>query len=61
MGKAFEKQITAIENQRKKQVEALKYLKPKKQTKALRVTLITKIINQKPQIYLTILLKKEKV
>ena len=61
MGKAFEKQITAIENQRKKQVEALKYLKSKKQTKALRVTLITKIINQKPQIYLTILLKKEKV
>ena len=35
MEKAFEKQITAIENQGKKQVEALKYLKPKKQTKAI--------------------------
>ena len=32
-GKAFEKQIKTIENQGKKQVDALKRLKPKEQTK----------------------------
>ena len=33
LGKAFEKQMKTIEDQRKKQVEALKDLKPKEQTK----------------------------
>ena len=33
LGKAFEKQMKIIEDQRKKQVEALKDLKPKEQTK----------------------------
>ena len=36
MGKAFEKQIKTIEDQGKKQVEALKDLKPKEQTKAIK-------------------------
>ena len=35
MGKAFEKQIKTIEDQGEKQVEALKDLKPKEQTKAI--------------------------
>ena len=35
LGKAFEKQIKTIENQGEKQVEALKDLKPKEQTKAI--------------------------
>ena len=35
MGKAFEKQIKTIEDQGQKQVDALKNLKPKKQTKAI--------------------------
>ena len=35
MGKAFEKQIKTIEDQGQKQVEALKDLKPKEQTKAI--------------------------
>ena len=35
MGKAFEKQIKAIEDQGKKQVDALENLKPKEQTTAL--------------------------
>ena len=35
MGKAFEKQIKTIKNQGKKQVDALKDLKPKEQTKAI--------------------------
>ena len=35
LGKAFEKQIKIIENQGEKQVDALKNLKPKKQTKAI--------------------------
>ena len=33
LGKRFEKQIKTIEDQRKKQVDALKDLKPKEQTK----------------------------
>ena len=36
LGKAFEKQIKTIEDQGKKQVEALKDLKPKEQTKAIK-------------------------
>ena len=35
MGKAFEKQIKTIEDQRKKQVDALENLKPKEQTKLI--------------------------
>ena len=35
MGKAFEKQIKTIEDQGKKQVDAIKNLKPKEQTKAI--------------------------
>ena len=35
LGKAFEKQIKTIEDQGQKQVEALKNLKPKEQTKAI--------------------------
>ena len=35
LGKAFEKQIKAIEDQGENQVEALKDLKPKEQTKAI--------------------------
>ena len=36
LGKAFDKQIKTIEDQGKKQVEALKDLKPKEQTKAIK-------------------------
>ena len=36
LGKAFEKQIKAIEDQGEKQIEALKYLKPKEQTKSIK-------------------------
>ena len=35
MGKAFEKEIKTIEDQGKKQVDALKNLKPKEQTKPI--------------------------
>ena len=35
LGKAFEKQIKTIEDQEKKQVEALEDLKPKEQTEAI--------------------------
>ena len=35
MGKAFEKQIKIIEDQGEKQVDALKDLKPKEQTKPI--------------------------
>ena len=35
LGKAFEKQIKTIEDQRKKQVDALENLKPKEQTKLI--------------------------
>ena len=35
LGKSFEKQIKTIEDQGQKQVEALKDLKPKEQTKAI--------------------------
>ena len=35
LGKAFEKQIKTIEDQVKKQVDALENLKPKEQTKAI--------------------------
>ena len=35
LGKAFEKQIKTIENQGKKQIDALQNLKPKKETKPI--------------------------
>ena len=35
LGKAFEKQIKTIEDQRQKQVETLKFIKPKEQTKPI--------------------------
>ena len=35
LGKAFEKQIKITDNQGKKQVDALKNLKPKEQTEAI--------------------------
>ena len=58
LGKAFEKQIKTIEDQGKKQVDALENLKPKEETNQLRINLI---INQKLQLSLMILLTKEKL
>ena len=54
--KAFEKQIKTIEDQGKKQVDALESLKPKNKENLLR---INPIIGQKVQLYLMILLAKE--
>ena len=54
--KAFEKQIKTIEDQGKKQVDALESLKPKNKENLLR---INPIIDQKVQLYLMILLAKE--
>ena len=56
LGKAFEKQIKTIEDQGKKQVDALESLKPKNKENLLR---INPIIGQKVQLYLMILLAKE--
>ena len=56
LGKAFGKQIKTIEDQGKKQVHALEKLQPGKQN-LLRAHLI---ISQKLQLYLMILLTKEK-
>ena len=56
LGKAFEKQIKTIEDQGKKQVDALESLKPKNKENLLR---INPIIDQKVQLYLMILLAKE--
>ena len=57
LGKAFEKQIKTIEDQGKKQTDALKVLEPKEQTKPVEINLI---IGQKLKSYLMILLTKEK-
>ena len=58
MGKAFDKQIKTIEGQGQKLVDALRDLKPKEQKKnRLKINLI---ISQKLQLYLMILLTKEK-
>ena len=57
MGKAFEKQIKIIEDRGQKQVDALKDLKPKEQTKPIEDN---EIISQKLQLYLMNLLTKEK-
>ena len=59
LGKVFEKQIKTIEDQGQKQVEAIKDLKPKEQTKAIEDK-SNLILNQWLQIYLMILLTKEK-
>ena len=57
MGKAFEKQIKTIEDQGKKQVDALENLKPKEETKPIE----DKSNNQsKATIIFMILLVKEK-
>ena len=57
MGKTFEKQIEAIEDQGQKQVDTLKDLKPKEQTKPIE----DKSNNQsKAKSYLMNLLMKEK-
>ena len=59
MGKAFEKQIKIIEGQGQKQVDALKDLKPKEQTKAIEgesnnqsraSTIFNDLINEKKNI-----------
>ena len=58
MGKAFDKQIKTIEGQGQKLVDALRDLKPKEQKKnRLKINLI---ISQKLQLYLMMLLTKEK-
>ena len=57
LGKAFEKQIKTIEDQGKKQVDALENLNQKKKQNQLRIKLV---INQKLQLYLINLLMKEK-
>ena len=55
-GKAFQKQIKTIEDQGKKEVEALENLKPKEEQNQLRMNLI---ITQKLQLYLMNLSMKE--
>ena len=57
LGKAFEKQVKTIEDQRQKQVDALKDLNQKNKQNRLRINLI---ISQKLQLYLMILLAKDK-
>ena len=59
MGKAFEKQVKTIENQGQKQVDALKDLKPKEQTKLIEdksnnqskaATIFNNLINKRKKI-----------
>ena len=57
LGKAFEKQIKTFEDQGQKHVDALKSLKLINKQNRLRISLI---ISQKLQLYLMILLTKEK-
>ena len=57
LGKASEKQIKTTEDQGKKQVKALEYLKQKKKQNRLKINLI---ISQKLQLVLIILSTKEK-
>ena len=63
MKKAFEKQIKTIENQGEKQFKALKDLTKIKKNKKMqfKANLMIKMINQKLQRYLKILLKKKKL
>ena len=51
LGKAFEKQVKTIENQGKKQVDALKDLKTKKQTKAITYDDDDEPLGQKGETY----------
>ena len=57
LGNAFKKQIETIEDQGKKQVDALENLELKEETNLLRINLI---ISKELQLYLMILLTKEK-
>ena len=57
LGNTFEKQTKTIEDQGQKQIDLLESLKPKEQTKRLTIILI---ISEKLELYLMILLKKEK-
>ena len=52
MGKVFEKQIKTIEDQGKKQIDALKYSKPKEQTKSIKdITIIfNELINKRKKL-----------
>ena len=65
LGKAFEKQIKTIEDQGKKQIDALESLKPKEETKPkipkILIIRIKLIISQELQLYLMSLLAKEKI
>ena len=58
LGKAFEKQIQTIEDQGEKQIDALKDLKPKQQTKLIEDESNSQ---SKSKSYLMNLLTKEKV
>ena len=58
MGKAFEKQIKTIENQGRKQIDALESLKPKEETKLIEDKSNNK---SKSEIILMSLLRKEKI
>ena len=60
LGKAFDKQIKTIEDQGKKQVDALEKLKPKEEIKPIENLIENLIISQELQLYLMILLAKEK-
>ena len=57
LGRAFDKQIKKIEDQGKKQIDALEKLKPKEEQNQLRINLI---ISQELELYLMNLLTKEK-
>ena len=64
VGKAFEKQIKTIEHQGQKQVEALKDLKPKEQTKPIEDKSNDQskaTFSSYTKLYLVILLTKEKL
>ena len=61
LGKAFEKQIKTIEDQGKKQVDALENLKPKEQTKAIMYyddDYDDELLEQKKESYIKLLDKK---
>ena len=49
LGKAFDKQIKAIEDQRTKQVEALKVLKPSEQKLTIKDAIPEDQLNEEPK------------
>ena len=49
LGKAFDKQIKAIEDQRTKQVEALKVLKPSEQKLTIKDAILEDQLNEEPK------------